>query len=293
MRFPDIFAFNDHRPYFAAFFELNQSEQKFFSYRYFANKINWPHSLIPELIDGSKRLTIARAVEFGSFAGFDSFAMERLTLFALRDDPKIEVRSYFDEKLQREQNTVLPQETITLGTSTLKKDDFEALPFAIFEILIWANGEITMEEIRRLLLTFGDVPLTDIQSAIQYLSEKNIIQVTGRDQYSIPRKMIFMHNRSGKSDALAQHRALAENFIRFLPKTVQPFTYNSGFVQLPNIEPERLFEKFHMLRNWLEQLNQETLDRKDLKMSDKLIFQYDLNLFPIIDPSVARRCRAT
>lgn len=289
MKFPDIFAFNDHRHFFAMYFELNHSKQKSFSYRYFAKKINWPHSLLPELIDGSKRFSIARAVEFGAFAAFDSFAMERLTLFALRDDPKPEVKNYFDQKLHREQSASLPDETVALGESVIEKNDFEALPFAIFEILIWADGKITTSQIQSLLLTFDDVSTLEIQSAIQFLIEKKIIYRTGTDQYNIPVKMIFMHNRSGKPDAIAQHQALAENFIRFLPKTIDPFTYNSGFVQLPRTEPERLYEKFYMLRNWLEQLNQETLTRKDLKNSDRLIFQYDLNLFPIIHPDVARQ----
>lgn len=284
MKVPDIFQFQSYELFFGEFLRLNQTSSKAFSYRSLARRLKWPHSYLPDIMHGRKRLTITRAIEFGQFAKLTSFEMERLIYFAMLDPSSPHMNAYFQKRLKAEQSPDLPPATVTIEDSTIQKEDFDLLPFAIFEILVWANGKISPSEIQRLLFTFDDLGLKQIEAAIKFLLAKKIIRCKSDGTYEFPRKMIFMHSKSGKPNALSQHRKMAENFIRFLSRTRGPFTYNSGLVQLPRAESSRILDRIAMLRNWFEQLNQEALDNPSLTAADKLIFQYDLNLFPIIDP---------
>lgn len=290
MKFPNIFSFQDYESYLQEFVLLNQSESNPGSFRYFARRLGWPHSYLHEIVNGRKRLSVARAIEFGIFAKLNSFEAERLVYFAMLDKTEASdspVQLFFNQKLRVEQTPDLPEDSVVIDDELIEPKDFDALAFAVFEALIWAEGKISPDEIVKLLYTFDRLSEEEVLTAVEFLESKKIIRRLADNHYDIPVKMIFIHEAEGATSAPEQHQKMAENFIRFLSNPIRPYTFNTGFVQFPKAMVPQIHEKIHMLRNWFENLNTETLANDVLLPSEKLVFQYDLHLFPILEPSLA------
>lgn len=75
---PSIFQFSDSSNFFKKLVSLNKSKDQSLSGREISKKLNWPTSLIVDMVKERRPLTPQRASEFGRFAKFNALELERL-----------------------------------------------------------------------------------------------------------------------------------------------------------------------------------------------------------------------
>jgi uncharacterized protein (TIGR02147 family) len=292
MKFPPIEKFNNYKDYLQDFYTLNKKQGGSGSYRFYAQKLGWPVSYLNDVLQGRKKLSLARALEFGKFAKMDLVDLERFIYLSLKDSESEEVKSYFEKKIQAEKNTEtyfqVSQKPENAG------DDFIIIPerifsdislLAIFDLITWSNGSVKLSEIPELLYTFPELHKIDVLlEKIKILENEALITCV----YSSKKEIIkFEYVKKRLLFSLTKETAhnmsqYAENYSRFLKHTEQRGWIGSGFLKLPKEKLAEVQKRILSLRNWLIEIDKEVLENPREKRDDVLLFQLDLNLFSLI-----------
>ena len=96
---PDLQNYRSAKEFFIAFFELNKTKNRRFSYRLFSFYIKWPPSYFSDLVNGRKGLSFQRAIQFASFFKLKDRDAARLIWFTLLESPHAIVKQFANEQL--------------------------------------------------------------------------------------------------------------------------------------------------------------------------------------------------
>jgi predicted transcriptional regulator len=237
-----------------------------------------------DLSRGRRRLTISRALQFSSFARFNSLETERLIFLALSDSHSHDVSEFFSSK-------------ITLGPLQHKKSSqldisfFETVEVgAILEVLKWARMKLPAQDICKLLYTFPQLTPQRVEQLIQMLVDKKVIQIAKDESVKMLRKDLALdefEKNSKDGCGVHIHKHYARSFINFCENMRSPSLFTSGFVEIPRAQFTETATKLLEIRNWLLQFSQETNGKSKSRLDETLVFQFDINLVPAIQKELA------
>lgn len=276
--FPALVEYTSYRSYFQDFLKVNETN-KSFSQRMVAKRLNWPISYISDLLANRKRLSVLRALQFAKLAKFDSFDTERfITLLFLTDNDEV-VRNYFDNQLKAKQNHA-PQKN-----SEISNKLFLSLELvAVYDVLRWAKHSLSAKDIKRLLITFPDLTEQRIQDIMNDLVRFKLAQYNSSGKLTILIQNVYLDEAfspDNHEDLTRIHQEYTSNLQRSLCRQTKPRLLLSGFVNLPTERFDEIKSKFLILRNSLIEIEKEfDSTRKDF---EGVLFQFDLNMFPIIE----------
>ncbi len=291
MKIPDIQTYDDGRTFLKDVYELNKAKNA--SFRFYASKLKWPVSYLNEVIQGRKKLSLARALEFGLFLKLDSVDLERLVFLALKDSETPNIQSYFNKKISEEVKTTgyfhvsaQPESTADEPVVVVPKDVYSDISLlAIFDTITWAQGRIRPSEISKLLYTFNSLENRDVLAMKLKVLEDHgyITQLRDPDQnvigFDFIRKQLRFSVTRETAPLMAQY---ADNYVRFLNHSRSRGWFASGFVKIPRNRLSAVKKRVMSLRNWLMEIDREVLENPK-EREDALVFQTDVNLFCLID----------
>lgn len=87
------------REFFRAYYEINQPG---LSHRKFAKAIGWPTSLLGDMIQGRKMLTLNRAIEFAKFMDLNNAQAQYMMMLSLKSADNPTVRDYAEKFMKLE-----------------------------------------------------------------------------------------------------------------------------------------------------------------------------------------------
>lgn len=292
MQIPDIQKYIDCQNYVSDLYSLNRKNGGVGSFRFYAKKLNWPISYLNEVIKGSKKLSIKRAIELGQFLDLDSVDLERLIYLSMKDTESQTIRDYINRKLQNEHKF---EERFQVSKNTDFTDDWlEAVPedifkdislLAIFDVISWKRGHITPFGIANILYSFPDLKNIEILSEkLSILKQYGYISyqdpISSVTEFDVIKKKLFFSVSKENAIHMGQY---ADNYKRFLSAANQRGWIASGFVTIPRARLNAVKKRIINLRNWLLQIDNEDFFSQEDSTEDSLIFQLDLNLFSILD----------
>lgn len=294
MKIPDIQTYDDGRTFLKDVYELNKDKNA--SFRFYASKLKWPVSYLNEVIQGRKKLSLARALEFGLFLKLDSVDLERLVFLALKDSETPGIQSYFNKKISEEVKTTgyfhvsaKPESAAPESAVIVPKEVYADISLlAIFDTITWAEGRIRPSEISKLLYSFSALQDHDVLATkLKTLEEHGYItQLRDADQnvigFKFIRKQLLFSATSETAPLMAQY---ADNYVRFLNNPRSRGWIASGFVKIPRSRLSAVKKRVTSLRNWLMEIDREVLENPKVRQ-EALLFQADVNLFCLIDGEV-------
>lgn len=283
IRFPNVHRMSDGSEFFTAFLALNAKKSakgtNAFSHRAVAKRLAWPVSLISDLAAGRKVLSVRRAIEFARFAGCDFFATERLIYLALRGEGGPIVREHFDDRLKKMTKVRHPAPARDLPRKI--SNDLEM--WAVFCVLRWAGRLLEPAEIRKVLHTYPDLRDADIERIAAQLIENDIIAVGTRGEIRVLLEDWCL-DEDVKPDHGARFRQYGENLVRACGDLRRPYHFSSGFLVLPRGKLPEIAARMQALRDYLRVMQAETINREHT--ADALAFQFNLNLFTLLDTNL-------
>jgi len=274
MKTPQISDYNDYREYLKDFIELNKQTSPKYSFRYFANKLSWPISLISDVINKRKNLSVSRAIEFSKFAKFDEFQTERLIYLSIIESASPKAEIYLSDLLNSKSDT----NEITSKTSSKEFQDLELI--AVYDYLKMKGQINPLLDIKKDLYTFN-ISEQRIKQIIEKLIKNSIIELQENNTIKIIKESPFLKDDKGKQTdqtGMIIHSNYAKNVQSFLQNPQRPFSLNSGFICIKQSNYENVLRRTLAFRNWL--LKQDTSPAQSDKDQLKL-YQFDINIFPI------------
>jgi hypothetical protein len=273
---PDIAGFSNYRTYLAAFVAAGRKRGAAYSQRALARKLKWPRAYLSDVLHGRKSFTVPRALQFAKAMKLDSYQVERLLFLTLKESDDPEVGAYFERVIAREGDD-------TSRTTPVERALWQRVEtMAVFEAIKWAGTRLAPAEIKRLLFSFPSLDEARIAAIVAELERNDIVVYDPKTKTTIfPGGNLFQDDLD--ADAVTRdaaiHKQFAMNFINYWSNPQAPFCLNSAFVRLPLAGIDTVKSRMVMLRNWLFDLD-EALS-KSAKPEPSLVFQLDLNLFPI------------
>lgn len=291
MTIPDIQAFSEYRPYLKALYELNRTS-RVGSFRYYAQKLNWPISYMNEVISGKKKLTLNRALQLGLFLKLDAVDIERLIYLTLKDSEEDNIRTYFSNKVSMEgktegyfniseKNQPAEDDMMLVGEEIFS--DISLL--AIADVIALRRGQVTPQEIIKLLYSFPELQDEEVlESKFRLLESKGIIQ----RKYQGTKLVGFSHSNKRLAFSIdrntVRHMAqYADNYSRIICAERPRGWITSGFVILSKDRLGEAKKRILAFRNWLLSLENEVIKNPDYNSKDVAVFQMDVNLISILD----------
>lgn len=286
---PDIQNYQSIRDFLRDLYEINKAESAKTSFRFFAMKLKWPVSLLNDIMSGRKRLTISKALELGLFLKLDAVDIERLVFLSLQQSEDKDTFEFFSKKLKEELDN-----RSYFSTAKVKEpfpEDFQIIDesiysdislLAIFDIIAWAKGKITPERIGDLLYTFPELRNPEVmQQKIKRLVKAKLIEpIFKKDQvegFKYNSKRLFFVVNPQTAPLMAQY---AENYKRMVQNPDAKAWIGSGFVMLSQDKILEVKKRIVAFRNWILSLDSRAANQDH--GNQKLLFQFDLNLFSIL-----------
>lgn len=294
MKYPLIFDHKNCRTYFREFYELNKNSENPASYRSLAYEINWPPSYLNDVIFGRKNLTVPRALEFASIAKLNLLETERLIYISFIDSSTSDVQSYFLNKLEKELNsdsyTLEPENNFASTTDDYPETNVELhgdiTASALLKLLGWSNGKIEKALIPKMLFLFPELndPLALEEKLAKLVRNKNIkILSSNEDQIlEVEISKSIIHFMITKETAPLAAR-FTDNMGAILRNKNVAGCFNSGYLLISKNRFKEIRLKMNSFRNWLIEIEKESLEQERTNLKNALLFQYDLNLAPIMD----------
>lgn len=293
MKIPAISNFNSSSNFLKSFYETNKQADKTISYRSISHDLNWPNSYLHDIITGRKNLTITRAFEFAKFAKLSLQEVERLVYLTLIDSGTEEMKHYFLDKLSKELNFAPASledavhenihDAFNETTEELKGDICAS---AILKLFIWSKGKIDKNDISKLLFLFPELADTAIleDKISKLVKNKNIEIIPTTDENIIEVKIL---NNSIHFIIDKQNAHLGANFTDNMSKILRhkkvSGLFNSGYLIINKKKAKDIRFKINALRNWLLEVETESLNLESENQNESLLFQYDINFAPVID----------
>jgi len=282
LNFPSVYNFSDISDYFLAFLKANE-EKSFFSHRYFANKIEWPLGYLNDVISKRRGLTINRCMQFIEFSNMDPIASERFVYLCLKNNLNEKQKKIVDQKLPKSRGAQL------IDDGTKKELFHEQANHLVFSILKWCKQNLTDEQIQELSPVVS-LSLESIKNARQTLLDQKIIRVSEDDigiEFLNPN---FMVDEVYSAPVSQLHQAFARSSVNYYNHNPGPATLNCGFIELPRARFKEITEKMLAFRNWLlDYASDYEAHNKRERLDETLVFQFDLNLFPVMNKALAKK----
>lgn len=245
MKVPDIFA-HEHVPNFLQdFFSINQP----LSHRQFASLLDWPVSLLGDLIAGRRGISVARAVEFGQRFGMTAPEIERLIYLSLRDSDSPSLSSFVESYLRSEGRELpLPRkdDPMTAHPHFISEDlisDFAAMSLHCF--LVWKNGNVSEKEIAEFLGRIPGLSTEDeVRGVLHKLREAGVISGEASPFHVDKKHLAHRGPQIGfplLCEALRDLRRRSHGGER----------WSAGHLVFPKNKMPELLQRLDRLRNWM------------------------------------------
>ncbi len=264
--------------YFKEFYEFNKQKYPNFSYQYFSNKAQWPNSLLGDIINERRGLTVGRAVQFISALNMDHLDSEHLIYLIFKGSNNPQVKSFFSEAIQKKFNFDHYRE---LEVKDLAFKDIDYL--GVFELLLWAKEKLSPEKVCQLLGLSSSITPEKVTLIYSKLEEVGAVKFHPDNSIEALVDSVF-YSTSGEEDKLEWlFLQFSKNNRAYSKKWYTPHVLNTFYLELPMDRMEEILDKMIMMRNWLMELSFEMREKKKTEKKEGLVFQADMNLFPIMD----------
>lgn len=282
LKFVSPMPYKDAKDYFKDFFVENKVRDAKFSYRVFANLLNWPASYLSDLSSGRKNLSVTRALEFANYFKMNNAQKEHMLWLALAHSPKNQSDQLLQEKSKTDPNPSLYQKEAGMD-QVLWSDIVWAL-----RLMTWKKKRLSVREIEENFEIPGISSLR-MQNALDRIEKEKYLQwddngelIEGSPLTAAPAE--FDHSTT-KGDAPYQgielHRDAVNNFLTFIENPQSPSTYHNHPVVIPRGQFMPVAMKLIELRNWIDELSRQHLAQSKSPSTDSYLMQLDLNLFPL------------
>jgi hypothetical protein len=101
---PDVTSYVSMESFFKRLIADNSRRHKAFSYRALAKFLEWPFSLVSDVINGRKHLALTRSLEFANRFSLDVEQTDHLVLLSLKGHSHPLVRQYAKDRLVKSIN---------------------------------------------------------------------------------------------------------------------------------------------------------------------------------------------
>ncbi len=270
--------YDDYRLFMKDYYETNK-QKPHFSFRYIANKLNWPHSLYHDVINKRKELSMSRAVELAKFLELDTIDTDYFILLILKNSKNEDLKEYSKKKLETNYDS-------TSRVSPLpdySKIVYDIKCIAIVEIIEMYKGKIKTEKIQEELYTLK-LTHKEIEEKLNFLQEEKVIFYNREENlWRIGTTNRFL-DEPGSRRGMLVHKEYATNLISYIDNlglVQKKGTVNSGFFKVHRDDFEEIKKKIFALRNSFEYYEKEAVSRKNYNPKETILYQFDLNLFPI------------
>ena len=98
---PDITSHQSIVSFVKKLIEINVERDQKYSIRWFCQNLNWSASYINDLLSGRRKISLAKAIELGSFLQLDPLAYEALVMLAMVDHKDSSVADYYSGELSK------------------------------------------------------------------------------------------------------------------------------------------------------------------------------------------------
>lgn len=279
--YPSVYESPSIQDFFSQFVVLNQ-DKVFFSHRYFASKIRWPISYLNDLIKGRRSLTISRCIQLIEFAHLDPIEAERFVFLCLKDNLSEKQKGLVDSKLPKSRGAELYED------ATHADLIHQQTTLLVFSTLYWAKKALSAAELIKLTPLFH-LEEAKVQASIQFLIEKDVIRVGPGNEIKFLKSHLML-DELYSPEINTLHQDFAKSTVAFYSHFQGPTTLNCGFVELSRSRFPEIQDKLLAFRNWLLDYSMEYATHNPKKRLDEtLLFQFDLNLFPVLDKKLAKQ----
>lgn len=285
MIIPELENYDTYQDFFKDFYTLNKNENKIWSYRNLAKKINWPASLLNEIINGKKELSLDRALEFAKSVKLNAIETERIIFLVLSQSKQNNYKEYFADKINLHKH----KRTFKNIEYNIKEEEHFEIDENIYSditlLLIMdflnlnSNKTITVELICD---SFNIKELSEIeviQAKVNHLEKCNLVEITKSNNRilsikPLKKNLYFIVNKSN-IHLMKQYMNLTLNNLNSSTKG----WICSAFVPIPQSKIHEVIKRYEEFRSYI--LNIDKL--KDEQSSNQLLFQLDLNLINLLN----------
>lgn len=252
MEFPNIHKIESVTDYFQAFYDLNKGDPKF-TYRGFAEVIDWPHSYLNDLLRGRKPLTLKRALEFSVMAKMTAPETERLITMSQVEACPEKYKSFLTHQLSGLANFNLKLDPVALSEelgpdeAVIDADTFaDPVYVALLTALHWCHGALPPRELARFLFSFPELQHPEVlEQKLSFLEGKKLIARQG-EHISVNSQFVYFAGSS--CEAMVPY---VENLKFILKSPQQRGSARSGFVNLPKDKLTEMNQRIAAVTNWI------------------------------------------
>ncbi len=251
MIFPEFDARTTVQVYLRHFLDVNRQADRRKSARFFAKRLDWSSSLMPDVIKGRKRLSIQRALEFCSLARFSE---RRTQLFVFKA-----VCENQGEGAERFLERFIVSNFRTFLTASPTHDEEEIIASALASAvlgLVQARPGIDAVRIEQLLDTFDREELRQIPRILERLIVAEMIKRTAAGFQASGVRTIVLEKAAGQP-AHWSPRTYAESLLRFIDLARPSAQLHGATVAIPQARLPEVRERLAEVRDWALALGED------------------------------------
>lgn len=271
---PNILKFEDVALYFKEFYQLNQKNPRF-TYRKFAEQINWPYSYLNDLAAGRKPLTISRALEFSKLIGMTVPETERFIVMSLKDSENAIVSDYFS----RQFNMAVDLAEKPLGKKVIGPFSLSSGAIMLFAVIAWIKKPVKIETLEKLTEVLPQIlaPL-EVRAAVEELVQSGVLKMDADTA-------VFVDDAYFEGNSVTHQAHLqilmqifkdraGKNIVSLLPG-IHGY-YRNGMVEFPVEHMEELQQRLMNLANWIGNINRACRENPSYTPAANPLIKFDL-----------------
>lgn len=274
--------FDSCRGYFDSFVKQNSALDPKYSLRFFSSRLDWPRSLISDVIAGRKNLSVERAVQFARSIGLSAVDTELLVCLALKESTNDETRSYFETVAKRQFDARVKTSGEKLEPLSDPVEYLVVLAYLLFK------GKVSdIEKMSADLYTWPDLTPAKINKILTELQQRKLVTRTITFVWTpltndLERDVALA---SGVSLQKSTLMGFAENICRFSMAPQGPFFAHTGIFPLRAHLFDEYFKRSVALRNWLDAASRDA-DAPEGVSPKQNLFQVTNTCFPVVKASL-------
>lgn len=276
-RIPPLKKYDSAKSFFQDFYQVNQPDM---THRSFAMEICWPSSLLGDIMQGRKPLTVNRAVEFANFMKLNSIQCEHLIILALKEVDNSGVQAYATTYLETEGASLNYDPEIGSDTHDFVSADVygDVEYMVLHAFLTWSKGEIDLERLPSYLPAFPK--FRDREFVANLLARMG---AEGVIEGAAPKIKILKKNLLAPNPVAARKNYL-ESFQRVCDLTPEKVDWSAGSVIFPKKQISELNERIKALTHWVLMTASREEPDETSDPAKHTILQLDLSVFEILEP---------
>jgi len=239
---PSVLRFKDSKLFFQEFYQCNLP---LISHRKFSDEIDWPISLLGDLIQGRKSLSVNRAVEFANFAKLTSVHCEHLIMMGLREAENPAAQTYAKDYLEKSAFQVTdPTNNYVLETPPTNEHHPER--GILRNYLVWTQGQMDFEMLAKVLPSFKKFQDPEfVKQLLQEMADLGIIDGTTAPIKVLKKNIL---NRQPDRDFFEKGYKVFLDLIETDPRNAVAF---QGAGLFPRNKLHELLHKQNALQKWI------------------------------------------